>query len=298
MISRTLIIACILGGTAVAGTLVLRGAQEREQTADASAQAVMAAAGRNGLPGVAHVPATGTPVPGTGRASASDRQGTASPLPPPTPTPSIEPSRTPELEPTASPALPSVSPTPLAAAPVAAQAPMADAVRVVINEIAWAGTAANAADEWIELFNAGSAPVDLSGWALFEGDTKIIGLSGIIGPGSFFLVERTDDSAVSDITADIKGPFGGNGLKNSPPAGERLSLRDAAGAIIDEVDCSGGPWFGGDSASRAAMERVNPLVSGSSPSNWGTNDGTHSNGTDVQGNPILGTPRARNSTSP
>ncbi|MBU1048687.1 tandem-95 repeat protein [Candidatus Bipolaricaulota bacterium] len=38
--------------------------------------------------------------------------------------------------------------------------------RVIISEIAWAGTAADARDEWIELRNLGTAPVDLSGWVL------------------------------------------------------------------------------------------------------------------------------------
>jgi hypothetical protein len=38
--------------------------------------------------------------------------------------------------------------------------------RAIINEIAWAGTAANARDEWIELRNLGTSPIDLTGWTL------------------------------------------------------------------------------------------------------------------------------------
>ncbi len=38
--------------------------------------------------------------------------------------------------------------------------------RVIINEIAWAGTKADPVDEWVELRNLGSIPVDLSGWTL------------------------------------------------------------------------------------------------------------------------------------
>jgi len=37
---------------------------------------------------------------------------------------------------------------------------------VIINEIAWAGTPAFPSDEWIELRNLGTTPVDLSGWYL------------------------------------------------------------------------------------------------------------------------------------
>ncbi|MGD9675296.1 MAG: lamin tail domain-containing protein, partial [Candidatus Bipolaricaulia bacterium] len=38
--------------------------------------------------------------------------------------------------------------------------------KVVINEIAWAGTAADPTHEWVELRNVGSAPVDLTDWVL------------------------------------------------------------------------------------------------------------------------------------
>ena len=38
--------------------------------------------------------------------------------------------------------------------------------RVIINEVAWAGTAADPEGQWIELRNVGSAPVDLTGWTL------------------------------------------------------------------------------------------------------------------------------------
>ncbi len=38
--------------------------------------------------------------------------------------------------------------------------------RVIISEIAWAGTAASAEDEWIELQNLGTTSVDLTGWTL------------------------------------------------------------------------------------------------------------------------------------
>jgi uncharacterized repeat protein (TIGR01451 family) len=38
--------------------------------------------------------------------------------------------------------------------------------RVIINEVAWAGTAADPESQWIELRNVGTAPVDLNGWTL------------------------------------------------------------------------------------------------------------------------------------
>ena len=62
---------------------------------------------------------------------------------------------------------------------------------MVINEIAWMGTKASQYGEWVELYNAGTGTANLSDWALYEGDTKILGLFGAIAPGAYYLIERT-----------------------------------------------------------------------------------------------------------
>jgi len=173
-------------------------------------------------------------------------------------------------------------------------------VRVVINEIAWAGTAANAADEWIELYNAGDSDVDLTGWTLHadpdtSGKTLLISLSGVLRAGGYFLIERTEDGATS-VQEDLSGAFGGSGLRNTP--GERLQLRDASGTVADEADCSGGDWFAGSaSPAYASMERIDPLTSGNNPANWASNDGVTMVGADAAGGPIRGTPAYPNSVT-
>ncbi len=158
--------------------------------------------------------------------------------------------------------------------------------QVIINEIAWMGTAANSADEWLELYNPAGEEVDLSGWQLFEagGTTLIITLSGKIAPGGYFLIERSDDNSVADITADVFGPFGGSGLNNN---GEFLVLKNTQGEMVDQIDASSG-WPAGESATKSTMERR-------SDGAWQTNDGVTINGRDVGGNAIIGTPKAANS---
>ena len=37
---------------------------------------------------------------------------------------------------------------------------------VVVSELMWSGSSASSSDEWIELFNRGSEPVDLKGWTI------------------------------------------------------------------------------------------------------------------------------------
>jgi len=64
--------------------------------------------------------------------------------------------------------------------------------KVIISEVAWAGTAADPRDEWIELANLGTAPVDLEGWELRWRRTrpstpqeqiwKAVRLSGVLRP--------------------------------------------------------------------------------------------------------------------
>jgi hypothetical protein len=58
---------------------------------------------------------------------------------------------------------------------------------VVINEIAWMGTATSANDEWIELYNASSTAISLTDWTLSASDgTPDITLSGTIASKSYF----------------------------------------------------------------------------------------------------------------
>jgi len=160
-----------------------------------------------------------------------------------------------------------------------------DLQSLIINEVAWAGTTASSADEWIELFNPGSAAIDLSGWTLTDGGDIHVALGGIIGAGGFFLLERTDDGTVSDIPAD---QIYTGSLSNG---GERLQLLDPSGQVIDTANGDGGPWPAGSTTPVAlSMERIS---SGSeTDSSWCSNDGTHRNGLDSSENPILGTPRS------
>jgi hypothetical protein len=203
-----------------------------------------------------------------------------------TPWPSHTPSPTPSP-------LPTQTPTPV---PTASATPVPTSGDIVINEIAWAGTAANAADEWIELYNNGANTVDLSGWSLCKGVNKIFGLQGSISASGYFLIERTDDTTISDIPADLSITFGNGGLLNS---GEHLVLRNAGacdqGEVIDEV--GPGAWYAGEAEARATMERIDPSLNGNDAANWATNSGTVTTGQDALGGPIRGTPKFVNSVS-
>jgi uncharacterized repeat protein (TIGR01451 family) len=164
---------------------------------------------------------------------------------------------------------------------------------VVINEVAWGGTAANSSHEWLELYNNKGSAIDLSGWTLVTDDgSPRIDLVGAIPPQSYYLLERVSDCAVSDVPAG-QTPYSGV-LGNG---GERLELRDGAGALIDSVDGGAGWPAGSGSPGHYTMERIDPTAPGG-PANWASNDGIHRNGLDCHGDPINGTPQARNSATP
>ena len=161
---------------------------------------------------------------------------------------------------------------------------------VVINEIAWMGTSANTADEWIELYNTTTLPIDLSDWVLKATDyDPTIHLSGTIGAHSYFLLERTDDNTISDIAADLT--YTGN-LGNS---GEHLQLLEDGSNLIDEIDCSDSWHAGTKSPDFFSMEKKHPNINGNATVSWADNNGVTINGQDASGDPINGTPKAQNS---
>ncbi|MGH2621396.1 MAG: lamin tail domain-containing protein, partial [Anaerolineales bacterium] len=211
------------------------------------------------------------------------------PAPIPSPTASLTPTATgEELTPTitqTATSTPTGSETPTATSTPTPDSPVPPQA-ILINEIAWAGTLASANDEWIELHNPGPDPIDLTGWRLSDGGDVNVALVGSIPPFSYFLLERTDETTVSDLAADFI--YTGS-LRNT---GEHLELLGPVGEIIDTANSSGGGWPAGDASSRASMERRG---GGDLPGNWATFTGYFGNGLDAAGHLIQGTPRRTNS---
>lgn len=161
---------------------------------------------------------------------------------------------------------------------------------ILINEVAWAGTASNLPnDQWIELYNPTSVAVNISNWTLRSSTNSVnITLNGTISAGGFFLLERDDNSTVNDISAN---QIYTGALSTS---GETLTLRDAAGNIIDTANGNGGPWpQGGQGSNYPTMERQGNTEE--TDNAWVTNTGVVKNGANANGDPIYGTPGRANS---
>lgn len=122
-------------------------------------------------------------------------------------------------------------------------------------------------EEFVELFNPGAAPVDLSGWEL-RGAVYTFPLGTVIEPGAYLVACRS--AAVARVRfglANAVGDFAGR-LSNSS---ERIALFDATGTCIDAVFYdTEGDWPAAPDGNGFSLERVSYRAPGEDPANWAT----------------------------
>ncbi len=148
--------------------------------------------------------------------------------------------------------LPTETPTPTqTATPTATQQWLR---RVLINEVAWGGTQADPAGQWVELY--GPPGEDLTGWRLVAADgSPTITLTGVIPASGYFLLARRADvfqGSTPSIQQVFTAPF--------DISGETLRLESPFGDLVDTANGNGGPWpSGGGFLPYASMERTGSL---------------------------------------
>ncbi|MCP6726813.1 MAG: lamin tail domain-containing protein [Patescibacteria group bacterium] len=144
---------------------------------------------------------------------------------------------------------------------------------IIFNEIAWMGTTNSASDEWIELKNITNQEINLAGWQLMDKARQISVIfkkEHTVSAQTFFILERTDDTSISDVLADI---IYTGALSNT---NEALYLFDGDCVLRDKVIAES-KWPAGLSSVRQTMERR-------ADNTWQTSSGTD------------GTPKALNSS--
>ena len=121
-------------------------------------------------------------------------------------------------------------------------------------------------EEWIELYNRGSQPVDLSGWTLEGGVRYEMPAGTMIGAGEY-LVIANDAVALraKHPTANILGNFSGR-LNDKQ---DEIILRDAANNPADEVHYyDGGRWAEYADGGGSSLELRDPRADNSLPESW------------------------------
>ncbi|HEX9296028.1 MAG TPA: lamin tail domain-containing protein [Polyangiaceae bacterium] len=108
---------------------------------------------------------------------------------------------------------------------------------VVVNEVMANPAGAEPSQEWVELFNDGTAAVSLGGFVLEDGGGRAVLPDAGLEPGAWALV--VPEGYVADDGIDPIAPpdtlvlrvpaLGRGGLSND---GEKLTLRDASGAVV------------------------------------------------------------------
>jgi hypothetical protein len=138
---------------------------------------------------------------------------------------------------------------------------------VVINEIHFNPADKNAHEEFIELANAGAAPVDLSGWLFSTGVKYVFPEGTLIEPGGYLVIAEDPAGFTRRFGSAVQplGPWEGR-LAN---AGERLVLLDAAGELVDQVDYSVGfPWPTASAKTGRSLELINPALDNDLGGSW------------------------------
>ncbi len=142
------------------------------------------------------------------------------------------------------------------------------AAQVVINEIHYHPDINTEAVEFIELYNASAGPVNISGW-YFSGITYVFPAGTVLPADDYIVVSENPSACRIKFGVTALGPFEGQ-LSND---GERITLYNAAGETIDEVDYdSDFPWPIAANGEGASMELLNPSLDNDLAGSWRSSD--------------------------
>ncbi|MEC9352932.1 MAG: lamin tail domain-containing protein, partial [Planctomycetota bacterium] len=138
--------------------------------------------------------------------------------------------------------------------------------QVIINEIHYEPDDKTAAEEFIELHNAAEDAVDLSGWYFSNGVFFRFPDGTVLAGGGYLVVAEDPVVLARNLSVeDALGPWEGR-LDNK---GETLTLRDASGSRVDEVDYQAGfPWPLASQGKGSSMELLHPGSDNNLAGSW------------------------------
>jgi len=137
----------------------------------------------------------------------------------------------------------------------------------VINEIHFNPLLSTSPSEFIEIFNAGTNPQDLSAWTLSGGVDFVFPVGAMLLSGEYLVIAQDSHEF---LTLFGFAPFGqwaaGDKLRNE---GERVTLRDGSGQRVDEVDYGVGfPWPTAAHGGGPSMELIHPFLDNNLGASW------------------------------
>jgi hypothetical protein len=146
---------------------------------------------------------------------------------------------------------------------------------IVINEINYHSADGFETEDWVELYNNGDAPVDLTGWQFRdERDDHIFDLpEGFVLEVDAFVVLCQDTTVFRTFFPDA-GPILGNLGFGFGGGGELLRLFDAGGELYDWVEYDDAPpWPPEPDGGGPTLELINPARDNTLAENWAASTG-------------------------
>ncbi|MES2795759.1 MAG: CotH kinase family protein [Bacteroidota bacterium] len=140
---------------------------------------------------------------------------------------------------------------------------------IVINEINYNSISSSNSGDWIEIYNAQSSEVDISGWFLKDGAaTMVVPANTLLGPFSYlvFCQNLTSFLAVYPTTSNYSNSVTGFGLSSS---GENISLSDANDCLIDQLTYDeASPWPTSPNGQGFTLSLKQPFLNNELAENW------------------------------
>lgn len=162
--------------------------------------------------------------------------------------------------------------------------------QIVINEISYnPPESGNDSLEYIEIYNAGSGQVDMTGWRFTAGVGDTFP-SVQLNAGEYF-VTAISSRAMMNVFGINVHQWSGGALKNG---GESIILVDASGTFVDSVAYKNtDPWPTEANGTGPSLELTDPASDNNDGANWHASAGA--TGVIINGHEVLGTPGADNS---
>lgn len=142
--------------------------------------------------------------------------------------------------------------------------------QVVINELHYNppddGLEDGGQREFVELYNSGGTPVDLSGYQFNDGIQFTFPTNLLIQPNSFLVIAaNTSKRYWSNVPFRLVGPYEGR-LRNS---GERITLVDTNGDVVDTLKYEdSAPWSQTADGYGSSLERIDASLPSEDFHSW------------------------------
>jgi len=150
----------------------------------------------------------------------------------------------------------------------AASVSSVESSNIIINEI---GACERSGYEWIEIYNRGEDPIDISGWYFWEGVTasnpdgtnhKLILYQGddmVVNAGEFVIIAQNADRTKKEYP-DLMSKIIDSSWGSLKESGEKIAIKDSGKNIVESftyIPCS-----------EHSIERVNFFLDDYSLNNW------------------------------